>query len=127
MIPEELSYTSDHEWIRLNEDGNAVFGITFYAQDALGDIVYVSLPAVGAELKAGTSCGEVESTKSVSDLFSPIDGTVIAVNPELESNPELVNSSPYFHGWLVEVEPDVPRQIDDLLSASDYNALINPA
>ncbi len=127
MIPEELSYTSDHEWIRLNEDGNAVFGITFYAQDALGDIVYVSLPAVGAELKAGTSCGEVESTKSVSDLFAPIDGTVIAVNPELESNPELVNSSPYFHGWLVEVEPDVPRQIDDLLSASDYNALINPA
>jgi len=127
MIPEELSYTSDHEWIRLNEDGNAVIGITFYAQDALGDIVYVSLPAVGAELKAGTSCGEVESTKSVSDLFSPIDGTVIAVNPELESNPELVNSSPYFHGWLVEVEPDVPRQIDDLLSASDYNALINPA
>ena len=127
MTPEELSYTKDHEWIRLNEDGNAVFGITFYAQDALGDIVYVSLPAVGAELKAGTSCGEVESTKSVSDLFAPIDGTVVAVNPELEANPELVNSSPYFHGWLVEVEPDVPRQIVELLSASDYNALINPA
>jgi glycine cleavage system H protein len=127
MTPEELSYTSDHEWVRLNEDGNAVFGITFYAQDALGDIVYVSLPAVGEELTAGTSCGEVESTKSVSDLFAPIDGTVVAVNTELEANPELVNSSPYFHGWLVEIEPDVPRQIDELLSSLDYNALISQA
>ncbi len=127
MTPEELSYTSDHEWLRLNENGNAVFGITFYAQDSLGDIVYVSLPAVGDELKAGTSCGEVESTKSVSDLFAPIDGTVIAVNTKLEANPELVNSSPYFHGWLVEIEPDVPQQIDELLSSTDYNALINQA
>ncbi len=127
MTPEELSYTSDHEWLRLNDNGNAVFGITFYAQDSLGDIVYVSLPAVGDELKAGTSCGEVESTKSVSDLFAPIDGTVIAVNTKLETNPELVNSSPYFHGWLVEIEPDVPQQIDELLSSTDYNALINQA
>ncbi len=127
MTPEELSYTSDHEWLRLNENGNAVFGITFYAQDSLGDIVYVLLPAVGDELKAGTSCGEVESTKSVSDLFAPIDGTVIAVNTKLEANPELVNSSPYFHGWLVEIEPDVPQQIDELLSSTDYNALINQA
>ncbi len=127
MTPEELSYTSDHEWLRLNDNGNAVFGITFYAQDSLGDIVYVSLPAVGDELKAGTSCGEVESTKSVSDLFAPIDGTVIAVNTKLEANPELVNSSPYFHGWLVEIEPDVPQQIDELLSSTDYNALINQA
>ncbi len=127
MTPEELSYTSDHEWLRLNDNGNAVFGITFYAQDSLGDIVYVSLPAVGDELKAGTSCGEVESTKSVSDLFAPIDGTVIAVNTKLEANPELVNSSPYFHGWLVEIEPDVPQQIDELLSSEDYKALINQA
>jgi len=127
MTPEELSYTSDHEWVRLNDDGNAVFGITFYAQDALGDIVYVSLPTVGEELKAGTTCGEVESTKSVSDLFAPIDGTVVAVNPELEANPELINSSPYFHGWMVEIEPDIPQQIDGLLSSADYNALINKA
>ncbi len=127
MTPEELSYTSDHEWLRLNDSGNAVFGITFYAQDSLGDIVYVSLPAVGDELKAGVSCGEVESTKSVSDLFAPIDGTVIAVNTKLEANPELVNSSPYFHGWLVEIEPDVPQQIDELLSSEDYKALINQA
>ncbi len=127
MTPEELSYTSDHEWLRLNDSGNAVFGITFYAQDSLGDIVYVSLPAVGDKLKAGTSCGEVESTKSVSDLFAPIDGTVIAVNTKLEANPELVNSSPYFHGWLVEIEPDVPQQIGELLSSADYNALINQA
>jgi glycine cleavage system H protein len=127
MTPDELSYTSDHEWVRLNESGNAVFGITFYAQDSLGDIVYVSLPAVGDELIAGTSCGEVESTKSVSDLFAPIDGTVISVNGELEANPELVNSSPYSQGWLVEVEPDIPKQIDELLSSIDYNALINQA
>jgi glycine cleavage system H protein len=127
MTPDELSYTSDHEWLRLNEDGNAVFGITFFAQDALGDIVYVSLPTVGQELKAGASCGEVESTKSVSDLFAPIDGTVVAVNSDLESSPELINSSPYFHGWLVEMEPDVPQQIDDLLSSADYNALISKA
>lgn len=127
MIPEELSYTSDHEWVRLNDDGNAIFGITFYAQDALGDIVYVALPSVGEELTAGSSCGEVESTKSVSDLFAPIDGTVIAVNSELEAHPELINSSPYFHGWLVEIEPDVPQQIDGLLSFSDYDTLINKA
>jgi glycine cleavage system H protein len=127
MTPEELSYTAEHEWVRLNDDGNAVFGITFFAQDSLGDIVYVSLPAVGDELKAGTTCGEVESTKSVSDIYAPIDGTVVAVNAELEGTPELVNSSPYFHGWLVEVEPDVPQQIDELLSSADYNALTNQA
>jgi len=127
MTPDELSYTSDHEWVRLNESGNAVFGITFFAQDSLGDIVYVSLPAVGDELIAGTSCGEVESTKSVSDLFAPIDGTVISVNSELEANPELVNSSPYSQGWLGEVEPGIPQQIDELLSSIDYNALINQA
>jgi glycine cleavage system H protein len=124
MTPDELSYTSDHEWLRLNDSGNAVFGITDYAQDSLGDIVYVALPAIGEELKAGSSCGEVESTKSVSDLFVPIDGTVVAINTELEANPELVNSSPYFEGWLVELEPDVPQQIDDLLSSTDYDALI---
>ena len=127
MTPDELSYTSDHEWLRLNDSGNAVFGITDYAQDSLGDIVYVALPAIGEELKAGSSCGEVESTKSVSDLFVPIDGTVVAINTELEANPELVNSSPYFEGWLVELEPDVPQQIDDLLSSTDYNALIDQA
>ena len=127
MTPEELSYTADHEWLRLNDSGNTVFGITDYAQDSLGDIVYVALPAIGAELKAGASCGEVESTKSVSDLFVPIDGTVVAINSELEANPELVNSSPYAQGWLVELEPDAPQQIDDLLSSTDYNAIIDQA
>ena len=127
MTPDELSYTADHEWLRLNDSGNAVFGITDYAQDSLGDIVYVALPAIGAELKAGASCGEVESTKSVSDLFVPIDGTVVAINSELEANPELVNSSPYAQGWLVELEPDAPQQIDDLLSSTDYNAIIDQA
>jgi glycine cleavage system H protein len=82
---------------------------------------------VGEELKAGTSCGEVESTKSVSDLFAPIDGTVVAINQELEATPELINSSPYFHGWLVEIEPDIPQQIDGLLTSADYNELIEKA
>ena len=125
-VPEDRRYTDQHEWIKTT-DGGVLVGITDYAQDSLGDIVYVALPAIGAELKAGSSCGEVESTKSVSDLFVPIDGTVVAINTELEANPELVNSSPYFEGWLVELEPDVPQQIDDLLSSTDYNALIDQA
>ena len=121
MTPEELSYTSDHEWVRLNDDGNAVFGITFYAQDALGDIVYVSLPSVGEELKAGTSCGEVESTKSVSEIFSPVTGTVVAINESLEASPEVLNSDPYGAGWLAEIEVSTPPE--GLLSADGYRQI----
>lgn len=124
MTPEELSYTAEHEWVRLTESGTAVFGITDYAQDSLGDIVYVSLPGVGEDLTAGSTCGEVESTKSVSDIYAPVDGEVVAVNSELDRNPETINSSPYNDGWLVEVELSNPAQIDTLLSASEYMALI---
>lgn len=124
MTPEELSYTAEHEWVRLTESGTAVFGITDYAQDSLGDIVYVSLPGVGEALTAGSTCGEVESTKSVSDIYAPVDGEVVAVNSELDRNPETINSSPYNDGWLVEVELSNPAQIDTLLSASEYMALI---
>ena len=127
MTPEELSYTADHEWVRLTESGNALFGITHYAQEALGDIVYVSLPAVGDTIAAGESCGEVESTKSVSDIFAPVDGEVVAVNPSLDSSPEIVNSAPYTDGWLVEVELANPAQIDSLLSSGEYLALIEKA
>lgn len=127
MTPEELSYTSDHEWVRLTESGNALFGITHYAQEALGDIVYVSLPAVGESIVAGQACGEVESTKSVSDIFAPVDGEVVAVNPTLDASPEIVNSAPYTEGWLVEVELSDPAQIDSLLSSGEYLALIEKA
>lgn len=125
MTPEELSYTAEHEWIRLTDSGTVVFGITDYAQDSLGDIVYVSLPGVGDSLVAGTTCGEVESTKSVSDVYSPVDGEVIAVNTELDRNPEVINSAPYGDGWLVEVELANPAQIDSLLSSTEYLALIS--
>jgi glycine cleavage system H protein len=127
MTPDELSYTSDHEWVRLTESGNALFGITHYAQEALGDIVYVSLPAVGESITAGQACGEIESTKSVSDIFAPVDGEVVAVNPTLDSTPEIVNSAPYTDGWLVEVELANPVQIDSLLSSGEYLALIEKA
>jgi len=127
MTPDELSYTSEHEWVRLTESGNALFGITHYAQEALGDIVYVSLPAVGESITAGQACGEIESTKSVSDIFAPVDGEVVAVNPTLDSTPEIVNSAPYTDGWLVEVELANPVQIDSLLSSGEYLALIEKA
>lgn len=124
MTPEELSYTAEHEWVRLTDSGTVIFGITDYAQDSLGDIVYVSLPGVGETLAAGSTCGEVESTKSVSDIYAPVDGEVVAVNSDLDRNPETINSSPYNDGWLVEVELSNPAQIDTLLSASEYIALI---
>lgn len=125
MTPEDLFYTAEHEWIRITESGTAVFGITDYAQDSLGDIVYVSLPSVGEILTAGSTCGEVESTKSVSDIYSPVDGEVIAVNEALDQNPEVINSAPYGDGWLVEVQLQSPAQVDGLLSSIDYLALVS--
>lgn len=125
MTPEDLFYTAEHEWIRITESGTAVFGITDYAQESLGDIVYVSLPSVGENLTAGSTCGEVESTKSVSDIYSPVDGEVIAVNAGLDQNPEIINSAPYGDGWLVEVQLQNPAQVDGLLSSIDYLALVS--
>jgi glycine cleavage system H protein len=119
--PDDLQYTADHEWVRI--DGDVVrVGITAFAQDALGDIVYVTLPDEGASVEARTVCGEVESTKSVSDIYAPITGTVSARNETLDSTPELVNSDPYGDGWMFEVRVPDPSAIDGLLSAADYRA-----
>ncbi len=124
MYPEELRYTAEHEWVRSTSSGTVVFGITDFAQDSLGDIVYVSLPAVGAALAAGAPCGEVESTKSVSDIYSPLSGEVVATNSGLDATPESVNSDAYGEGWMVELRPDDPSAIDGLLTPADYQALV---
>ena len=122
MYPEDLKYSSEHEWVRsaAETDGAVRVGITHYAQDALGDIVYVDLPAEGDSVELGTVVGELESTKSVSELFTPLTGTVVAVNETLEGSPELVNTDPYGDGWIYELEPEDPATIADLLDADAY-------
>ena len=124
MIPEDLKYTSEHEWLREpgQAEGSVRVGITDYAQDALGDIVFVQLPEVGETVTAGAVVGELESTKSVSDLYAPVTGRVVAVNDALEATPELVNSDPYGGGWLFEVTPDDDQAVGDLLDAAAYRA-----
>lgn len=119
--PQDLRYTGEHEWVGSVGD-RARVGITAYAQDALGDIVYVTLPEIGATLTAGEPCGEVESTKSVSDLFAPLSGTVVARNEGLDATPELVNSDPYGEGWMFEVTPAAQGDIAGLLTADQYRA-----
>jgi glycine cleavage system H protein len=112
--PDDLGYTSEHEWVRVT-DGTARVGITGYAQDALGDVVFVTLPDLGSRLQAGETCGEVESTKSVSDLYAPVSGEVTARNDALDANPELVNTDPYGDGWMFEVrlvEGEAPQLLD---------------
>ena len=117
--PDDLRYTTDHEWVRETADGVRV-GITSYAQDALGDVVFVSLPKVGDDVTKGDSIGEVESTKSVSDLYSPLTGTVTAVNEALDATPELVNSDPYGDGWMFELSLGEDAGTSDLLDAEAY-------
>lgn len=126
MYPQELKYSTQHEWVRVDGDVAHV-GITDYAQDALGDVVYVTLPEVGSQVEAGQPCGEVESTKSVSDVFAPVSGTVIARNETLDTTPDLVNSDPYGEGWLVDVRIADPAQLDGLLDADTYQAGLEPA
>ena len=125
MIPEDLRYTEAHEWVRDLGDGVVRIGITDHAQSQLGDVVFVQLPAVGDEVTAGAAIGEVESTKSVSDIYSPVAGTVSAVNDALDANPELINSGPYEAGWMLEVRlADGASGIpDDLLDAGAYGEL----
>jgi glycine cleavage system H protein len=118
--PEDLRYTPEHEWVRVNDDGVVRIGITAFAQDALGDVVYVSLPAVGDTVSAGDACGEVESTKSVSDLYAPLAGEVTGVNDALDTTPELVNTDPYGAGWMYELRPADAGALDALLDASAY-------
>lgn len=122
QVPQHLRYSSDHEWVSV--DGTrARVGITDYAQDALGDVVYVQVPTVGASVAAGDSFGEVESTKSVSDVYAPVSGTVVAVNDALGASPEVLNQDPYGAGWLCEIEMSDPSQVDSLLDAAGYEAL----
>ncbi len=120
--PQELKYTTDHEWLKV-EGSNVTFGITDFAQDALGDIVFVSLPKVGQKISAGETCGEVESTKSVSDIFAPVSGEVIEVNANLSSTPETINQDPYLNGWMVKVALDQSIDSFELLTAEEYIAL----
>jgi glycine cleavage system H protein len=119
--PQDLHYTREHEWIRSTGDMLRV-GVTDYAQEALGDIVFVTLPEVGAQVTAGEACGEVESTKSVSDIYAPVTGTVVARNEALDASPELVNSDPYGEGWMIDIRPDQPDSTEGLLDAAAYEA-----
>jgi glycine cleavage system H protein len=121
--PDDLRYTAEHEWVRA-DGGRVRIGITDYAQDQLGDVVYVSTPTVGAQVAAGDAVCEVESTKSVSDIYAPIAGTIVAANEALGGAPELVNSSPYGDGWIFELEPADPAAVDGLLDAAAYRALV---
>jgi glycine cleavage system H protein len=135
LVPDDLKYTAEHEWVRVastgtdsdtnsDADTNIVrVGITDFAQSSLGDVVFVSLPEVGASVKVGDAFGEIESTKSVSDLFAPVSGIVTARNDALTDNPELMNTDPYGAGWVVEVELGEPAQLNDLLDPADYTTL----
>ena len=122
LVPEDLFYSEEHEWLRLDDDV-AIVGITDFAQDQLGDIVYVDLPEVGSTVEVGSVVGELESTKSVSDVYSPVSGEVIAVNPELEGSEELINSDPYGEGWLFKVRVGDGDPTEGLLSAEQYTAI----
>jgi glycine cleavage system H protein len=122
-VPDDLRYTSDHEWARL-EDGRIRMGITDYAQDALGDVVFVQLPEAGTTIEAGGSFSEVESTKSVSDIYAPVAGTVVAANDAPTDAPQRLNEDPYGDGWICIIEPSDPKAYDGLLDAAAYRALI---
>jgi len=122
LVPEDLFYSEEHEWLRLDDDV-AIVGITDFAQDQLGDIVYVDLPDVGSTIEVGAVVGELESTKSVSDVYSPVSGEVIAINPELEGSEELINSDPYGEGWLFKVRVADSDPTEGLLSAEQYTAI----
>lgn len=123
-LPNDLLYTEEHEWVK-KEDGKVRIGITDFAQDELGDIVFVELPEVGDEIEADEPFGSVESVKTVSELYAPISGKVVEINEELEDSPEFVNESPYKKAWMVVVEPANPSDVDQLLSAEQYEKAIN--
>jgi glycine cleavage system H protein len=122
-IPSHLKYSADHEWVASNDDGTVRIGITDYAQDALGDVVFVDLPDVDARFDGGAMCGEVESTKSVSEIYTPLAGVVVGVNSAVQDDPSLLNSDPYGEGWMIEVRVDDPSMIDQLLTADAYREL----
>ena len=122
-VPDDLRYTPDHEWVRL-EDGRIRVGITDYAQDALGDVVFVQLPEPGTKVERGTSFSEVESTKSVSDVYAPVSGTIVEVNGELADAPQRLNEDPYGDGWICVLEPAQPDELEALLDAKGYGELV---
>jgi glycine cleavage system H protein len=123
-VPDELSYTGEHEWVQIAEGSStARIGVTDYAQEALGDVVYVSLPELGAAVSKGAAIGEIESTKSVSDIYAPLSGTVSARNESLDDQPDVINSDPYGAGWIIEIELSDPAETDDLLDAGTYGSL----
>ncbi|HET8599616.1 MAG TPA: glycine cleavage system protein GcvH [Segeticoccus sp.] len=123
--PQDLRYTAEHEWVRELDDGVVRIGITAFAQDALGDVVYVSLPSVGDSVESGDACGEVESTKSVSDLYAPLAGEVTGVNEGLEASPELVNTDPYGEGWMYEVKLADTSALEGLMDVEAYRAQLD--
>ena len=125
--PDDLRYSKEHEWARTEDDGRIRVGITDFAQDALGDVVYVDLPEPGTQVTAGQAFGEVESTKSVSDVYAPVSGTVVERNGALEDTPELVNQQPYGDGWLVAIEAADPAELENLLDASTYRDHVSEA
>jgi glycine cleavage system H protein len=124
VIPPDLRYTAEHEWASLGEDGKVKTGITDFAQGRLGDVVFLDLPEVGAKVAPGQSMGEVESTKSVSDIYAPVSGSVAVVNAECRDNPALVNQDPYGEGWLVVIDPANPAEYEALLTAAQYAELV---
>ena len=127
MIPEDRKYTKEHEWVASTGDDTVRIGITDYAQEQLGDVVFVQLPPLGETTGKGDALGEVESTKSVSDIYAPVSGEVIAVNDALADSAELVNTDPYGAGWMIELRVDDPSELDDLLDADDYLEVVNEA
>ena len=124
MVPEDLRYTDTHEWLRAGNGSTVRIGITSYAAEALGDVVYVNLPQVGEEVAADDACGEVESTKSVSDVYSPVSGVITSVNDLLDSAPETINADPYGDGWIFEVELSDSMELEDMLDSDSYAELI---
>jgi glycine cleavage system H protein len=126
-VPDDQKYSREHEWVRVDEGGIATVGITDFAQDQLGDIVYLGLPEVGVQVRQNEKCGEVESVKSVSELYSPVSGEVVEINELAVDSPELVNQSAYGDGWLWQVRLDNPAELENLLSAEEYRGLIKDA
>ncbi|GAA3876370.1 glycine cleavage system protein GcvH [Saccharothrix violaceirubra] len=127
MIPEELKYTEEHEWVLRTGEDTVRIGITDYAQTQLGEVVFVQLPELGEQPAAGQTLGEVESTKSVSEIFAPLAGEVVARNDSLDQEPDLINSDPYGEGWIVELRLTDPAAVDDLLDAAAYQELVTTA
>ena len=124
-IPTELGYAKSHEWVRIEEDGSLVVGISDHAQDQLGDVVYVELPEIGQVLSVGDEAGVVESVKAASDVYSPVSGEVIEINPLLEDDPEMINTQPYEDGWFYKLQPSDSVELDDLMNSDSYCEFIN--